>query len=57
MIYVVLIAKILENYTSYDDIYSMWESNVDNIKVNKLLRERSCVSDGKLEFACKGQKI
>lgn len=33
--------KILENYTSYDGIYSVRESNVDNMKVNKQFRERS----------------
>jgi len=39
MIYV--IAKILEDHTTYDGIYSIQESNVDNIKVNERFRERS----------------
>lgn len=33
--------KILENYTSYDGIYNIWESNVDNMKANKQFRESS----------------
>lgn len=33
--------KILENYTSYDGIYNTWESNVDNMKVNKQFGESS----------------
>lgn len=33
--------KVLENYTSYDGIYNIWESNVGNMKVNKQFGESS----------------